>query len=197
MHNVKVENYVFGDFTEDHSQEGSLLDNSKELSQKVTEDPGFIGVFLKTKGKTCSWISKDDCWSQKQMSQVNDFSAFQHVGRHTKINHSYWNQSLTCILKTQAFILFFLYPEFPSGLTIGAAALVDGFTVATSLVYWNGRWHSFSAHWPGITIIVKLPLSSLAELFRLWELWNSDYIKHIRKNQTEMWVVTYLVYNFL
>lgn len=45
MHNVKVENYVFGDFTEDHSQEGSLLDNSKELSQKVMEDPGFIGVF--------------------------------------------------------------------------------------------------------------------------------------------------------
>ncbi|XP_040089827.1 killer cell lectin-like receptor subfamily B member 1 [Oryx dammah] len=35
-------------------------------------------------------------------------------------------------------------------------------------------------------IIVKLPLSSLAELFRLWELWNSDYIKDIRENQTEM-----------
>ena len=45
MHNLKVENYIFGDFTENHSQEGSLLENSKELSQKVTEDPGFIGVF--------------------------------------------------------------------------------------------------------------------------------------------------------
>ena len=64
-------------------------------------------------------------------------------------------------------------------------------------VSWNGRWHSFSAHSPGITVIVKLPLSSLAELFRLWELWDSDYIKDIWENQTEMWVVTYLVYNFL
>ena len=45
MHNLKVENYIFGDFTENHSQEGSLLENWKELSQKVMEDPGFIGVF--------------------------------------------------------------------------------------------------------------------------------------------------------
>ena len=45
MHNLKVENYIFGDFTENQSQEGSLLENSKELSQKVTEEPGFIGVF--------------------------------------------------------------------------------------------------------------------------------------------------------
>ena len=45
MHNLKVENYIFGDFTENHSQEVGLLDNSKELSQKVMEDPGFIGVF--------------------------------------------------------------------------------------------------------------------------------------------------------
>ena len=45
MHNLKVENYIFGDFTEDYSQDGSLLDNSKELSPKVTEEPGFIGVF--------------------------------------------------------------------------------------------------------------------------------------------------------
>ena len=43
------------------------------------------------------------------------------------------NQSFTCILNTQAFILFSLYPEFPSGFTIRAAARVDGFMVATSL----------------------------------------------------------------
>ena len=45
MHNLKVESYVFGDFTKDHGQEGSLLDNSKELCQEVTEEPAFIGVF--------------------------------------------------------------------------------------------------------------------------------------------------------
>ena len=39
------------------------------------------------------------------------------------------------------FFFFLFNSEFPSGYTIGAAAVVDGFITATSFVYGSGKRH--------------------------------------------------------
>ena len=51
MHPLKVENYVlFGGLSEDLSLGSSFSDHSRNCSEEVREEPGYMGVFAtKTK----------------------------------------------------------------------------------------------------------------------------------------------------
>lgn len=65
MYNLTVMSEVLsGDLTEDYSP-GNSLSILRKWYEGVREEPGYIRVFgTKKKKKNCSWMSKDDCYSQ-------------------------------------------------------------------------------------------------------------------------------------
>ena len=84
MHNLKVENdVVFEEVLKTIAWETLSQMALKNRSKEVVEETGYIGIFVENKRKQNIWsnIKRLLLITKNPDTQINDYSAFLHMGR--------------------------------------------------------------------------------------------------------------------
>ena len=123
MPNLEVEDYVLlGRHTEELSSGDSLSESSEGLFWR---GKGGTRIYRSLGNKNqVAGTSKDYCYlKKKQISQVNEFSAFEGGGDERVWAH--WNHSFDMHLNCLGPVSCFLHPESTQGTPLEAAAVAD------------------------------------------------------------------------